>query len=161
MLTFLKGDLTKKVQAEVQGEILALKNTINTMVDRLGTFATQVCDRQLISLSPNSANRFRHLGQQSRQRGRHGRCPWRTSQSRKRRRRMEDVDGQCQHHGEQLDWYADTSACFLDVITDYCALLRPGAQHFGRHAGHRKRRHEPKDQSSCTRRNPNFERHYQ
>ncbi|GIZ42568.1 hypothetical protein CKM354_000583000 [Cercospora kikuchii] len=37
-----QGDLTKKVQAEVQGEILALKNTINTMVDRLGTFATQV-----------------------------------------------------------------------------------------------------------------------
>ena len=37
-----KGDLSKKVQAEVKGEILALKITINTMVDRLSTFAFQV-----------------------------------------------------------------------------------------------------------------------
>ncbi|KAI9817233.1 MAG: histidine kinase osmosensor [Pycnora praestabilis] len=37
-----KGDLTKKIGADVQGEILDLKNTINTMVDRLGTFAFEV-----------------------------------------------------------------------------------------------------------------------
>lgn len=37
-----KGDLTKKVSAEVSGEILALKITINTMVDRLSTFAFEV-----------------------------------------------------------------------------------------------------------------------
>lgn len=37
-----KGDLTKKIGVEVQGEILDLKNTINTMVDRLGTFAFEV-----------------------------------------------------------------------------------------------------------------------
>ncbi|GAB7364710.1 hypothetical protein MBLNU230_g5510t1 [Neophaeotheca triangularis] len=37
-----KGDLSKKVEAEVKGEILALKITINTMVDRLGTFAFEV-----------------------------------------------------------------------------------------------------------------------
>ncbi|KAK0942220.1 histidine kinase osmosensor [Friedmanniomyces endolithicus] len=37
-----KGDLSKKVEAEVQGEILALKNTINQMVDRLRTFAFEV-----------------------------------------------------------------------------------------------------------------------
>lgn len=36
------GDLSKKVNAEVQGEILLLKSTINTMVDRLNTFAWQV-----------------------------------------------------------------------------------------------------------------------
>ncbi|KAF2401591.1 hypothetical protein EJ06DRAFT_474895 [Trichodelitschia bisporula] len=36
------GDLTKKVQADVQGEILTLKNTINTMVDRLNAFAFEV-----------------------------------------------------------------------------------------------------------------------
>nr|OQO26823.1 hypothetical protein B0A51_06484 [Rachicladosporium sp. CCFEE 5018] len=36
------GDLSKKVQAEVQGEILALKVTINQMVDRLSTFAFEV-----------------------------------------------------------------------------------------------------------------------
>ena len=37
-----KGDLSKKVEAEVRGEILALKVTINTMVDRLNTFAFEV-----------------------------------------------------------------------------------------------------------------------
>ena len=37
-----RGDLSKKVEAEVQGEILALKNTINSMVDRLSTFAFEV-----------------------------------------------------------------------------------------------------------------------
>jgi osomolarity two-component system sensor histidine kinase NIK1 len=36
------GDLSKKVEAEVSGEILALKLTINTMVDRLNTFAFEV-----------------------------------------------------------------------------------------------------------------------
>lgn len=37
-----KGDLSKKVGAEVKGEILTLKNTINTMVDRLNAFAFEV-----------------------------------------------------------------------------------------------------------------------
>lgn len=37
-----RGDLTKKVGAEVKGEILELKITINAMVDRLSTFAFQV-----------------------------------------------------------------------------------------------------------------------
>ncbi|KAI8381053.1 uncharacterized protein BYT42DRAFT_604096 [Radiomyces spectabilis] len=37
-----KGDLTKKVTVEVQGEILELKETINTMVDQLQMFATEV-----------------------------------------------------------------------------------------------------------------------
>ncbi|KAG1471432.1 hypothetical protein G6F56_002126 [Rhizopus delemar] len=37
-----RGDLTKKVKVEVKGEMLDLKNTINTMVDQLSTFATEV-----------------------------------------------------------------------------------------------------------------------
>ena len=36
------GDLSKKVTADVQGEILSLKITINSMVDRLNTFAFEV-----------------------------------------------------------------------------------------------------------------------
>ncbi|WP_438433131.1 HAMP domain-containing protein [Gorillibacterium sp. sgz500922] len=36
------GDLTKKITADAQGEILELKNTINTMVDQLSTFASEV-----------------------------------------------------------------------------------------------------------------------
>ncbi len=37
-----KGDLSQKVTAEVKGEILSLKITINTMVDRLNNFAFEV-----------------------------------------------------------------------------------------------------------------------
>src|SRR6202165_6116724 len=33
------GDLSKKITVEVQGEILELKNTVNTMVDQLNAFA--------------------------------------------------------------------------------------------------------------------------
>src|SRR5439155_1566540 len=36
------GDLTKKVTVDVRGEILALKNTINAMVDQLNSFASEV-----------------------------------------------------------------------------------------------------------------------
>ncbi|HET6914657.1 MAG TPA: HAMP domain-containing protein [Acidimicrobiales bacterium] len=36
------GDLTKKITVDVRGEILELKNTINTMVDQLSSFAAEV-----------------------------------------------------------------------------------------------------------------------
>ena len=37
-----RGDLSKKITLDVKGEILELKNTINTMVDQLSTFAAEV-----------------------------------------------------------------------------------------------------------------------
>ncbi|HJU76782.1 MAG TPA: HAMP domain-containing protein, partial [Sphingomicrobium sp.] len=37
-----RGDLSKKITVEVQGEILELKNTINVMVDQLNAFASEV-----------------------------------------------------------------------------------------------------------------------
>ena len=37
-----QGDLSKKVTVEVRGEVLALKNTINTMVDQLSSFAAEL-----------------------------------------------------------------------------------------------------------------------
>src|SRR5437667_756236 len=36
------GDLSKKITVDVRGEILVLKNTINTMVDQLSSFAAEV-----------------------------------------------------------------------------------------------------------------------
>src|SRR5499427_8496461 len=36
------GDLSKKITVDVKGEILGLKNTINTMVDQLNSFASEV-----------------------------------------------------------------------------------------------------------------------
>ncbi len=37
-----KGDLSRKITVEAKGEVLALKNTINTMVDQLSAFASEV-----------------------------------------------------------------------------------------------------------------------
>src|SRR6185503_13441807 len=37
-----RGDLSKKITVDVRGEILELKNTINTMVDQLNSFASEV-----------------------------------------------------------------------------------------------------------------------
>src|SRR5438128_1425238 len=36
------GDLSKKITVDVNGEILELKNTINTMVDQLNSFESEV-----------------------------------------------------------------------------------------------------------------------
>ncbi|WP_327030235.1 HAMP domain-containing protein [Micromonospora sp. NBC_01740] len=37
-----KGDLSQKITVDAQGEILELKNTVNTMVDQLSSFADEV-----------------------------------------------------------------------------------------------------------------------
>ena len=36
------GDLSQKITVDAKGEILELKNTINTMVDQLNSFAAEV-----------------------------------------------------------------------------------------------------------------------
>src|SRR5207253_3000960 len=37
-----RGDLTTKITVDARGEILELKNTMNTMVDQLSSFASEV-----------------------------------------------------------------------------------------------------------------------
>src|SRR5207248_2063769 len=37
-----RGDLSRKITVDVKGEILELKNTINTMVEQLNAFAAEV-----------------------------------------------------------------------------------------------------------------------
>src|SRR5260221_991855 len=37
-----RGDLSRKITVDVRGEILQLKDTVNTMVDRLNRFASEV-----------------------------------------------------------------------------------------------------------------------
>ncbi len=37
-----KGDLSRKVTVHVAGEMLELKNTVNTMVDQLSAFSSEV-----------------------------------------------------------------------------------------------------------------------
>ena len=67
-----KGDLSSKITVEVKGEILALKNTINTMVD--------------------SAQRLRRRSQPCSARGGHGGQAWRTSIGPRRRGNVERFD---------------------------------------------------------------------
>src|SRR2546422_6061744 len=37
-----RGDLSRKITVDLRGEMLELKNTINTMVDQLNSFASEV-----------------------------------------------------------------------------------------------------------------------
>src|SRR4026208_333276 len=37
-----KGDLSKKIEVDVKGEFLTVKSTINTMVDQLRSFSSEV-----------------------------------------------------------------------------------------------------------------------
>src|ERR1051326_674894 len=74
------GDLSKKITVDSKGEILQLKNTINTMVDQLRSFASEV----------TRVARGWHRGQAGRAGARAG-----------RRRRLEGPHRQRQFHGGQ------------------------------------------------------------
>jgi methyl-accepting chemotaxis protein len=77
-----KGDLSRKITVDVRGEILELKNTINTMVDQLNGFASEVTrvarevGTEGKSRRPGgSPRRGRHLEGFDRQRERDGHQP--------------------------------------------------------------------------------------
>ena len=75
------GDLSKKITVDVKGEILELKNTINTMVDQLSSFASEVTrgarsgHRGQAGRPGRRAGRGRHLEGPDRIRELHGRQP--------------------------------------------------------------------------------------
>ena len=76
-----RGDLSRKITVDVKGEILELKNTINTMVDQL--------------------NALRLRGDARRARGRHRRQARRPGGGAGRRRHLEGPDRQRQLHGRR------------------------------------------------------------
>ena len=74
------GDLSRKITVDVQGEILQLKQTLNTMVDQLNRFAGEVTrvarevgHRGALGRPGERARRGRHLEGPDRQRELHGR----------------------------------------------------------------------------------------
>ena len=77
------GDLSKKITVDVRGEILELKETINTMVDQLNAFAAR--------------------GDARRARGRHRRQARRPGAGARRRRHLEGPDRQRQLDGVEPD----------------------------------------------------------
>ncbi len=78
-----RGDLSRKITVDVKGEILELKNTINTMVDQLNAFASEVT-------------------RVAREVGTEGQA-WRPGRSAGRRRHLEGLDRQRELHGVQPD----------------------------------------------------------
>ncbi len=78
-----RGDLSRKITVDVKGEILELKNTINTMVDQLNGFASEVTPR--------------------RPRGRHRRQARRPGRGARRRRHLEGLDRHRQRDGGEPD----------------------------------------------------------
>jgi HAMP domain-containing protein len=80
-----RGDLSRKITVDVKGEILELKNTINTMVDQLNAFASEVTRvaREVgtegkLGGQAVGARCGRHLEGFDRQRELHGEQPHRT-----------------------------------------------------------------------------------
>ena len=76
------GDLSKKITVDVKGEILELKNTINTMVDQLRSFASEVTRvaREVgtegrLGGQADVPGRGRHVEGPDRQRELHGQQP--------------------------------------------------------------------------------------
>ncbi len=87
-----KGDLSRKITVDVKGEILALKNTINTMVDQLNGFASEVTRRGSRGRYRGQARRTgrgswrgRHLERPHRQRQLDGLQPHRSGPQHRRR----------------------------------------------------------------------------
>ena len=88
-----RGDLSRKITVDVRGEILELKDTINTMVDQLNAFASEVTRvaREVgtegkLGGQAAGARRRRHLEGPHRQRQLHGRQPDRAGPQHRRRR---------------------------------------------------------------------------
>ncbi|MEJ7717572.1 MAG: HAMP domain-containing protein [Thermoleophilaceae bacterium] len=78
------GDLSQKITADAKGEILELKNTINTMVDQLSSFADEVTrvaqrgrHRRQARRPGRGRGRLRHVARADRERELHGRQPHR------------------------------------------------------------------------------------
>ena len=88
-----RGDLSRKITVDVRGEILELKDTINTMVDQLNSFASEVTRvaREVgtegkLGGQAQVPGRRRHLEGPHRQRQFHGEQPDRPGPQHRRRR---------------------------------------------------------------------------
>ena len=88
-----RGDLSRKITVDVKGEILELKNTINTMVDQLNAFAGEVTRvaREVgtdgkLGGQASRAWRGGHLEGPHRLRQLHGRQPYRAGEKHRRGR---------------------------------------------------------------------------
>ena len=168
------GDLSRKITVDVKGEILELKDTINTMVDQLRAFASEVTRvaREVGTegkLGGQAAvpRRRRHLEGPDRQRELHGRQPdepgarHRPGRDRGRQRRpAAEADrrgqGRDRRASETINNMIDTLATFADQVTTRGARGRRRGQagRPGRGAGRRRHLEGPDRQREPARREP-------
>ena len=165
-----KGDLSKKITVDVKGEILELKNTINTMVDQLNGFASEVTrvarevgSEGKLGGQAQGRRRRRHLGRSDRQRepdgrqsdrpgpqhrrGDHRRGPRRLVQEDHRRREGRDPRAQGHH---QRRW-STSSTRFASEVTRVAREVGSEGKLGGQAQVRRRRRHLEGSDRQCER----------
>ena len=129
------GDLSKKITVDVKGEILELKNTINTMVDQLRSFASEVTRvaREVGTEGKprrpgRGAGRGGHLEGPDRQRELHGRQPHRPGARHRqggdgggngdlKQKLTVEAKGEIAALADTINSMTDTLATFADQVT--------------------------------------------
>ncbi len=119
------GDLSKKITVDVQGEILQLKETINTTVDQLNAFASEV------------TRVAREVGTEGKQARRSGRRAWRRGYV-ERSDRLREFDGAQPHgSGAQHRRSRDRNRTRRPIQKDHCERVgrNSGAERYHQHDG--------------------------
>ena len=146
-----KGDLSQKITVDVKGEILELKNTINTMVDQLSSFADEVTRvaREVgtegkLGGQAEVRGRRRHLARPDRERELHGRQPDRPGAQHRpghhrggRRRPVAEDHGRGQGRG------ASSSKDTINTMVDQLLVVRRRGDPRGPRGGHRGQARRP------------------
>ena len=135
------GDLSKKITVNVSGEILLLKETINTMVDQLNRFAGEV----------TRVAREVGYGRQARRPGQRARCGWYVEGS----HRLGEFDGRQPHGTGAKHRRSNYRGGARRLVTqDYCRRERRNSgieehhQHDGRSAERVRRRSDARGSRS-------------
>ena len=152
------GDLSKKITVDVQGEILELKNTINTMVDQLRSFASEVTRvaREVgtegkLGGQADVQRRGRHVEGPDRQRELHGRQPdrpgaqhRRRDEGRGQRRLVEEDHGRREGRNSRAEEHHQHDGRSAQ-------LVRRGSDARGPRSGHRRKARRPGRREGCGR----------
>ena len=141
-LSVAQGDLSKKITADVRGEVLVLKETVNTMVDQLRSFASEVTrvarevgtegklggQAQVPGVGGN-------LEGTNRQRQPHGRQPHRPGAQHRQGRQLGGQGGpETKTHGRvqgRVAALADTINIMVDQLNDFAAQVTSVAREVG------------------------------
>ena len=147
------GDLSRKITVDVRGEILQLKEAINTMVDQLRSFASEVTRvaREVgtegkLGGQAHRARRRRHVEGPHRLRELHGRQPHRPGAQHRRgddRRRARRPVAQ-DHGGREAARFCELKNT-INTMVDQLRSLRVRSDARGARSRHRRQARRPGD----------------